>query len=149
MIYFVSVLVCLQLLNLLDVIIDSAGSKSSSSDKSLVSTSKPSLGPQISAVEADVNTGSGILSSVANASTTVDDSSKPTPSDNNMEYESQRVLSNLPQAELRLLCSLLAQEGYAYGPMLVDCFISLVFVFVNSFCLFIYDNWELLVLGGG
>ncbi|XP_057442422.1 E3 ubiquitin-protein ligase UPL1-like [Lotus japonicus] len=100
-----------QLLNLLDVIIDSAGTKSNSSDKSLVSTSKPSSGPQISAVEVDVNTGSGNLSSGAGASTKIDDSSKPTTSGNNMECESQRVLSNLPQAELRLLCSLLAQEG--------------------------------------
>ncbi|CAI8606104.1 unnamed protein product [Vicia faba] len=48
---------------------------------------------------------------MADAPTTVNDSSKPTPVDNNMEYESQRVLSNLPQSELRLLCSLLAHEG--------------------------------------
>lgn len=117
--YFVSVLLCFQLLNLLDVTIDSAGSKSSSSDKSLISTSKPSSGPQISAVEADVNTDSGVMSAGVDASNKVDDS-KPTSSGNNMELESQRVLSNLPQAELRLLCSLLAQEGYDYHPMLVD-----------------------------
>lgn len=67
-----------------------------------------------------MNTGSGNLSSGAGASTKIDDSSKPTTSGNNMECESQRVLSNLPQAELRLLCSLLAQEGYAYWPLLVD-----------------------------
>ncbi|KAL5071669.1 hypothetical protein RYX36_022556 [Vicia faba] len=48
---------------------------------------------------------------MADAPTTVNDSSKPTPVDNNMESESQRVLSNLPQSELRLLCSLLAHEG--------------------------------------
>ncbi|WJX63238.1 HECT-type E3 ubiquitin transferase [Trifolium repens] len=100
-----------QLLNLLDVIIDSAGSKSSPSDKSLISASKPASGPQISAVEPEANTASGILTSMADASTAVGDSSKPTPVDNNMESESQRVLSNLPQSELRLLCSLLAHEG--------------------------------------
>ncbi|XP_027330727.1 E3 ubiquitin-protein ligase UPL2-like [Abrus precatorius] len=100
-----------QLLNLLDVVIDSAGSKSSSSDKSLISSSKPSLGPQISAVEANVNADSGILSSGNDASTKVGDSSKPTSSGINVECESQRVLSNLPKAELRLLCSLLAKEG--------------------------------------
>jgi hypothetical protein len=60
------------------------------------------------------------LTSIADASTAVGDSSKPTPVDNNMESESQRVLSNLPQSELRLLCSLLAHEGYAYRPLLVD-----------------------------
>ncbi|XP_045828254.1 E3 ubiquitin-protein ligase UPL1-like isoform X1 [Trifolium pratense] len=100
-----------QLLNLLDVIIDSAGSKSSPSDKSLISASKPVLGPEISAVEPEANTASGILTSMADASTTVGDSSKPTPVDNNAESESQRVLNNLPQSELRLLCSLLAHEG--------------------------------------
>ncbi|KAI5435470.1 hypothetical protein KIW84_022051 [Lathyrus oleraceus] len=100
-----------QLLNLLDVIVDSAGSKSTPSDKPLISTSQSPPGPQVSAVEAETNTGSDILTSKADASTTVNDSSKPTPVDNNVESESQRVLSNLPQSELRLLCSLLAHEG--------------------------------------
>ncbi|XP_058747804.1 E3 ubiquitin-protein ligase UPL2-like [Vicia villosa] len=100
-----------QLLNLLDVIIDSARSKSTPSDKPLILTSQSPPGPQISAVEAETNTGSDILTSMADASTTANDSSKPTPVDNNMESESQRVLSNLPQSELRLLCSLLAHEG--------------------------------------
>ncbi|CAI8585799.1 unnamed protein product [Vicia faba] len=100
-----------QLLNLLDVIINSAGSKSTPSDKPSISTSQSPPGPQISAVEAETNTGSDTLTSMADAPTTVNDSSKPTPVDNNMESESQRVLSNLPQSELRLLCSLLAHEG--------------------------------------
>lgn len=113
-IVFVSVL-CFQLLNLLDVIIDSAGNKSS--DKSLISTN-PSSAPQISAVEANANADSNILSSVDDASK-VDGSSKPTPSGINVECESHGVLSNLSNAELRLLCSLLAQEGYAFWPMLV------------------------------
>lgn len=114
-----------QLLNLLDVIIDSAGSKSSPSDKSLIPASKPSSGPQTSAVEAETKA-------------IVDDSTKPTTSDNNMEYESPRVLSNLPQAELRLLCSLLAQEGYAYGCRFV--LFCLCFVNMPIFCLFIYHH---------
>lgn len=109
-----------QLLNLLDVIVDSAGSKSTPSDKPLISTSQSPPGPQVSAVEAETNTGSDILTSKADASTTVNDSSKPTPIDNNVESESQRVLSNLPQSELRLLCSLLAHEGYAYRPLFVN-----------------------------
>ncbi|OIW04324.1 hypothetical protein TanjilG_32516 [Lupinus angustifolius] len=99
-----------QLLNLLDVTIDSAGSKSSSSDKSLISNSNPSSGPQVSAVEANVNIGSGVMPSGVDTSNKVDDS-KPTSSGDNVESESQRVLSNLPQAELRLLSSLLAHEG--------------------------------------
>ncbi|KAI4308662.1 hypothetical protein L6164_031716 [Bauhinia variegata] len=94
-----------QLLNLLDVIIDSAGSKSSLSDKPQISTSEPSLAPQISAMEADV------ISSGADAAAKIVDSSKATTSDDSNECETQRILSTLPQAELRLLCSLLAQEG--------------------------------------
>ncbi|KAF7830039.1 E3 ubiquitin-protein ligase UPL1-like [Senna tora] len=100
-----------QLLNLLEVIIDSAGSKSTSYDKSQVSTSELPSGPQISAMEADVNTDSVIMSSGVDTPVKVIESSRPSSSDNNKECESQRVLCNLPQEELRLLCSLLAQEG--------------------------------------
>ncbi|OIV97840.1 hypothetical protein TanjilG_12597 [Lupinus angustifolius] len=105
-----------QLLNLLDVIIDSAGSKSSSSNKSQISTELESA-PQTSVMEADVNTDSVVISHGLDASPKVDDSSKPT-SSGNKESETEQVLSNLPQAELRLLCSLLALEGLsdnAYG----------------------------------
>ena len=104
-----------QLLNLLEVIIDSAGSKSSSSDKSPSPTSEQSSGPQTSAMEADLNADSGVLSSGADASAKVLDSSRGTSSDNNKGSDTQGVLSNLPQSELRLLCSLLAQEGYDLG----------------------------------
>lgn len=110
---------CFQLLNLLDVIIDSAGSKSSSSDKSQV------LGPHISAMEADVNTDS-VTSSALDASPQVNESSKPTPS-SNKECQAQQVLCDLPQAELQLLCSLLALEGYDNGLTIVD--------YVNSYVL--------------
>ncbi|KAE9603819.1 putative aminoacyltransferase, E1 ubiquitin-activating enzyme [Lupinus albus] len=105
-----------QLLNLLDVIIDSSGSKSSSSDKSQIYTELESA-PQTSVMEADINTDSVVISSGLDASPKVDDSSKPTPS-GNKESGTEHVLSNLPQAELRLLCSLLALEGLsdnAYG----------------------------------
>lgn len=118
----------MQLLNLLEVIIDGAGSKSSSSDKLPGSTSEPSSGPQISAMEADANAGPGVLSSGVDTSTKVVDSSKTKTSGNPVECETERVLSNLPQAELRLLCSLLAQEGYDYGLMLVNCTYSAVWV---------------------
>ncbi|OIW21958.1 hypothetical protein TanjilG_17727 [Lupinus angustifolius] len=100
-----------QLLNLLDVTIDSAGSKSSSPDKSLISASNPSSGPQISSLDANVNTDSGVMPSRVDTFKKIDGSSNPTSSDHNMESESSRVLSNLPQAELRLLSSLLAHEG--------------------------------------
>ncbi|XP_004501671.1 E3 ubiquitin-protein ligase UPL2-like isoform X2 [Cicer arietinum] len=104
-----------QLLNLLDVIIDSAGGKCSSSDKSHITT-EPVLGPQISAMEADVNMNS-VISSGLDACPKADSSSKPT-SSGNKECETQQVLGNLPKAELQLLCSLLALEGLsdnAYG----------------------------------
>ncbi|CAK8568158.1 unnamed protein product [Lathyrus sativus] len=104
-----------QLLNLLDVIIDSAAGKCSSSDKSHVST-EPVPGPQISAVEGDVNTNS-VVSPGLDACPKVDDSSKPT-SSGSKGCETQQVLGNLPQTELQLLCSLLALEGLsdnAYG----------------------------------
>ncbi|KAL5100638.1 hypothetical protein RYX36_004965 [Vicia faba] len=45
-----------QLLNLLDVIINSAGSKSTPSDKPSISTSQSPPGPQISAVDTETNT---------------------------------------------------------------------------------------------
>ncbi|KAL3023982.1 hypothetical protein AAZX31_04G094700 [Glycine max] len=104
-----------QLLNLLDVIIDSAGSMSSSSDKSQIST-EAVVGPQISAMEVDANIDS-VTSSALDASPQVNESSKPTPH-SNKECQAQQVLCDLPQAELQLLCSLLAQEGLsdnAYG----------------------------------
>lgn len=96
---------------MLDVIINSARSKSSSSDRSQIST-EPVLGPQISAMEVDVNIDS-VISSAPDASPQVSESSKPTAS-SNKECPAQQVLCDLPQAELQLLCSLLALEGYGY-----------------------------------
>lgn len=97
------------MLNLLDVIIDSAGGKCNSSEKSHIST-EPALGPQISVMDEDVNTNS-VTSSGLDAHPNIDDSSEPTPS-GSKECENQQVLGNLPQTELQLLCSLLALEGY-------------------------------------
>lgn len=96
---------------MLDVIIESARSKSSSSDRSQISTD-PVLGPQISAMVVDVNIDSA-TSSAPEASPQVNECSKPTAS-SNKECQAQQVLCDLPQAELQLLCSLLALEGYGY-----------------------------------
>lgn len=116
-----------QLLNLLEVIIDSAGSKLSPSDKLPSSTSEPSSGPQISAMEEDANTDPVVMSSAVDKSAKAV-ASNPESSENLKECETQRVLSDLPQAELRLLCSLLAQEGYDNRFMLVKLHLSLVFL---------------------
>lgn len=94
-----------QLLNLLEVIIDNAENKTSLSDKTEAATEQPS-GPQNSSSDADMNTEVGATTlGVAGSS-----SAKPT-SGANSESDAQIILLNLPQAELRLLCSLLAREG--------------------------------------
>lgn len=96
----------MQLLNLLEVIIDNAENKTSLTDKSEAATEKPSA-PQNSSSDAEMNTEAGTTTSgVAGSS-----SAKPA-SGANSESDAQIVLLNLPQAELRLLCSLLAREGY-------------------------------------
>ncbi|CAK7347286.1 unnamed protein product [Dovyalis caffra] len=95
-----------QLLNLLEVIIDNAENKTSLSDKSEAATEQPSV-PQNSSSDAEMNTEVG----AANPGIAGSSSSKPTSSDANSESDAQNILLNLPQAELRLLCSLLAREG--------------------------------------
>ncbi|KAF3447270.1 hypothetical protein FNV43_RR12450 [Rhamnella rubrinervis] len=100
-----------QLLHLLEVIIDSAESKSSSSEKSAVSVSEQESGPQLLTSDTEMNTDSGSVSARLGTSTKVVNSSKPTTSGADNECDAQTVLLNLPQAELRLLCSLLAREG--------------------------------------
>lgn len=100
-----------QLLNLLEVIIDNAERKSVS-EKSGASASEQLSVPESAASDVGVNRESGPISlGVATSSKDVD-SSKPTSSGSHKEFDSQTVLLNLPQAELRLLCSLLAREGY-------------------------------------
>uniref|UniRef100_A0A5B6ZFI1 HECT-type E3 ubiquitin transferase n=1 Tax=Davidia involucrata TaxID=16924 RepID=A0A5B6ZFI1_DAVIN len=101
-----------QLLNLLEVIIDNAESKSSLPIESGASAAAQTSGPQLSTSDAEINTGSGGKSSGPDiTSSKADDSSKPSASGVNIECDTQTVLLNLPQAELRLLCSLLAREG--------------------------------------
>ncbi|PON85715.1 Coatomer beta subunit [Trema orientale] len=100
-----------QLLNLLEVIIDSAESKQSSSVKSGPLVSENPSGPQLLTSDTEMNTESGDTSTVVATSTKVVDSSRPSTSGADNECDAQTVLLNLPQAELRLLCSLLAREG--------------------------------------
>ncbi|KAL8225466.1 hypothetical protein R6Q57_018023 [Mikania cordata] len=87
-----------QLLNLLDVIIDNAESKQAPVDLG-VSVTEESSG-QSSALDANA----GAKSSKSEMT------SKPLSSDGITEYDPHAILLSLPQAELRLLCSLLARE---------------------------------------
>ncbi|XVF64921.1 hypothetical protein PTKIN_Ptkin09bG0205300 [Pterospermum kingtungense] len=107
-----------QLLNLLDVIIDHAERKPLSSEKSRASsTEKPA--PQISMPGADISAENREApSDAAESSLKTAVSSTHSTSGARNECDAQSVLTNLPQAELRLLCSLLAREGLsdnAYG----------------------------------
>ncbi|KAL8166110.1 hypothetical protein V2J09_007609 [Rumex salicifolius] len=105
--YFRSIPHLEQLLSLLDVIIDNAESKSNSMDGSGLPTTEQQSGLQVSATDAEITT-----DAIA-ASSALDDTSKvvePTPSTNE-GVEVQNALYDLPQKELRLLCSLLAKEG--------------------------------------
>lgn len=100
-----------QLLNLLEVIIDNAESKADSSDKSGDSTSERPSGPEMAVSDVEMNRESGQVSSGVATSSKDVDSSEPTSSAMHKEFDTRSVLLNLPQAELRLLCSLLAREG--------------------------------------
>ncbi|GJW28728.1 E3 ubiquitin protein ligase UPL2-like protein [Tanacetum coccineum] len=93
-----------QLLNLLDVIIDNAESKQTQVESGVsVTEETPGQVPTL-----DANSGG---SSSNTRSPKADDASKPSSSGVNTECESHTILLNLPQAELRLLCSLLARES--------------------------------------
>ncbi|KAJ0920961.1 putative HECT domain-containing protein [Helianthus annuus] len=89
-----------QLLNLLDVIIDNA---------ERMQVSVPHGEPvaeesaQMSTLDGETNPNSKLSK--------IDDASKPSSSGVHTENESHTILLNLPQAELRLLCSLLANES--------------------------------------
>ncbi|KAF8411336.1 hypothetical protein HHK36_003883 [Tetracentron sinense] len=100
-----------QLLILLEVVIDDAESNSSLSSKLGVSATEQSSGPQISVLEAEINTDIGGSSGGDVKSSKTDECSKPSTSGANGEFNTQAVLLSLPQKELRLLCSLLAREG--------------------------------------
>lgn len=107
----------LQLLHLLEVIVDNAQGKSDISDKSGASASEQPSGPESSTSDVGMNREPGQISSGVSTSSKDVDSSKPTTSDAPKEVDSRTVLLSLPQAELRLLCALLAREGYdvAFG----------------------------------
>ncbi|KAF8377410.1 hypothetical protein HHK36_030787 [Tetracentron sinense] len=98
-----------QLLNLLEVVIDSAESNSNLSSKPGVSATEQPSGPQISVLEADMNTNTAVSSCGDIKSSKTDECSKPSTS--GTISDTQAVLLSLPQKELRLLCSLLAREG--------------------------------------
>ncbi|THG14077.1 hypothetical protein TEA_017327 [Camellia sinensis var. sinensis] len=102
-----------QLLSLFDVIVDNAESKSSLSNESGIPAAEQTSGPHISTSVADINTVSSAISSDSDITASKpNDDSKPSASSTNAECDTQNVLDNLPQAELRLLCSLLAREGF-------------------------------------
>ncbi|TQD93583.1 hypothetical protein C1H46_020791 [Malus baccata] len=101
-----------QLLNLLEVIIDNAESQPSVKSGVGVSVSEQPSAPQISTSDAEMNTESGGTAAVVvGMPDKVVDSSKPTTSGVDSKCDTASVLLNLPQEELRLLCSLLAREG--------------------------------------
>ncbi|XP_024977054.1 E3 ubiquitin-protein ligase UPL2-like isoform X1 [Cynara cardunculus var. scolymus] len=102
-----------QLLNLLDVIIDNAESKQGLVEHGESLTEETA---QMSTLDADINagaagSGSGSGSGSDAKPSKVDDAPKPLSSGANRENESHNILLNLPQPELRLLCSLLACES--------------------------------------
>ncbi|KAJ4837727.1 hypothetical protein Tsubulata_038110 [Turnera subulata] len=101
-----------QLLNLLEVIIHSAENKSSLSDNSVAASEQPSA-PQSSNSDTDLNAEATGVAPGASAGTSsmVVGSSKTTTSHESSGSVTESVLLSLPQAELRLLCSLLAREG--------------------------------------
>lgn len=110
--FFFFLILFFQLLNLLEVIIDNAESKQSSSVKSGALVSEHPSGPQLLTPDTEMNAESGGTSTVVGTSTKAVESSSPSTSSSDSECDAQTVLLNLPQAELRLLCSLLAREGY-------------------------------------
>ncbi|KAK9047491.1 hypothetical protein V6N11_053333 [Hibiscus sabdariffa] len=108
-----------QLLNLLDVIIDRVEMKPPSSEKSKATSTEQIPVSRISTPDADACAENlEAPSNVAESQLKVADCSMPSTSGANNECDAVGVLINLPQVELRLLCSLLAREGLsdtAYG----------------------------------
>lgn len=96
----------------MEVIIDNAESKSADKSGVEVSVSEQPSAPQISTSDAEMNTESGGTSVVVAMPDKIVDSSKPSTSGVDNKCDTESILLNLPQAELRLLCSLLAREGY-------------------------------------
>ncbi|PPS03519.1 hypothetical protein GOBAR_AA17153 [Gossypium barbadense] len=98
-----------QLLNLLDVIVDHVERKSLSSEKLKASSSEQVPASQISLSDAD--TCAEKAPSDVESQLKAVDCSIPSTSDSSNECDPLSILTNLPQVELRLLCSLLAREG--------------------------------------
>jgi len=99
---------------LLDVIIDNAGSKSNSPSKPGLSTQEQQPGTDVTSTDVEMNTDAVAISSEVNAGSKVDESTKPSTSGVCEPHDAMTILLNLPQADLRLLCSLLATEGYNF-----------------------------------
>ncbi|MBA0691792.1 hypothetical protein Goari_009403, partial [Gossypium aridum] len=97
-----------QLLNLLDVIVDHVERKSLSSEKSKASSTEQVPASRISLADAD--TSAEKAPSDVESQLKAVDCSIPSTSDSSNECDPLSILTNLPQVELRLLCSLLARE---------------------------------------
>jgi hypothetical protein len=98
----------MQLLNLLEVVMLNAETQINQA-KLDASSEKPS-GPENAVQDRQDNTD---VSESSGAKSNADDSNKTTVVDNQNILEA--VLQSLPQPELRLLCSLLAHDGYAHA----------------------------------
>lgn len=112
--YFRSIAHLEQLLGLLEVIIDNTESRSNTSEEPGQSSSDLPTAAPVTNSHAEINTNSDGISSridVASSSKAEEVSQQPLNSNEDRETDSQSVLTNLPQEELRLLCSLLAREG--------------------------------------
>ncbi|KAE8709850.1 E3 ubiquitin-protein ligase UPL2 [Hibiscus syriacus] len=99
-----------QLLNLLDVIIDHAERKPLLSEKLKASSTEQTPALQISMSD-DINDENPDAPLATESPLKPVESSTPSTSCSSKECDAQSVLTNLPQTELRLLCSLLAREG--------------------------------------
>uniref|UniRef100_A0A2P2MUY2 HECT-type E3 ubiquitin transferase n=2 Tax=Rhizophora mucronata TaxID=61149 RepID=A0A2P2MUY2_RHIMU len=97
-----------QLLNLLEVIIDNVEKKSSVTEKSPTALSAPQMSISSAEISGEAH---AVFSGNTGLSSTAFDSSQMVASDTSNEDLSQSMLHNLPEAELRLLCSFLAREG--------------------------------------
>lgn len=93
------------------MIIDNAESKSHLSEQSVPSAAEQPAAPEVSSSDAEVNAEPGGVSSGVGTSSKIGAYSKITASAADSEFDSHSILVNLPEAELRLLCSLLAREG--------------------------------------
>lgn len=109
------------MLSLLEVVINNAKSNSSLSNKSVLSPSDQPSASQSAKTEASINTGIVGTSAIDVKSFKSDEY--------NSENDTHTLLLRLPQTELRLLCSLLAREGY---------------VVIDSRCLFVLNTFSLI-----